>query len=101
MRAVLGRAIAPATAALKNMQDAADHPTVVRPFLAAHVGRKQRLDPLPLIVAQPEQIPRIFSAPLTAENQQPILTATDLLGFNPRASSLKYESKGIPKGWEV
>jgi hypothetical protein len=56
MGAVLGRAVAPATAALKNMQDAADHPTVVGPFLAAHIGRKQRLDPLPLIVAQPEQI---------------------------------------------
>jgi hypothetical protein len=38
------------------MQDAADHPTVVRPFLAAHISRKQRLDPLPLIVAQPEQV---------------------------------------------
>lgn len=56
MGAVLGRAIAPATAALKNMQNAADHPTVVRPFLAAHISRKQRLDPLPLIVAQPEQV---------------------------------------------
>src|SRR4029453_4295301 len=27
---------------------------------------------------------RIFSAPLTAENQQPILAATLLLGFSPR-----------------
>jgi hypothetical protein len=38
------------------MQDAADHPPVINPILAAHVRRKQRLNPPPLIVAQPEQI---------------------------------------------
>jgi hypothetical protein len=36
------------------MQDAADHPPIVRPFLAAHVGWQMRLDLLPLIVVKPE-----------------------------------------------
>jgi hypothetical protein len=36
------------------MQDAADHPPIVRPLLAAHVGRQMRLDLLPLMVVEPE-----------------------------------------------
>jgi len=38
------------------MQDAADHPPIVGPFLAAHIGRQMRLDLLPLIVIKPEQV---------------------------------------------
>jgi len=36
------------------MQDAADHTPIVCPFLAADVGRKMRLDLLPLMVVEPE-----------------------------------------------
>jgi hypothetical protein len=36
------------------MQDAADDAAVIGPFLAPHVCRKQRRDPLPLIVTQPK-----------------------------------------------
>jgi hypothetical protein len=36
------------------MQDAADHPAIIHPLLATHVTWKQRRDPLPLIIAQPE-----------------------------------------------
>jgi hypothetical protein len=36
------------------MQDAADHPPIVRPFLAAHVARQMQLDLLPLMVIEPE-----------------------------------------------
>jgi hypothetical protein len=36
------------------MQNAADHPPIVRPFLATHVGRQMRLDLLPLMVVEPE-----------------------------------------------
>src|SRR6267154_442561 len=54
VRTVLRRAILPPTAAPQHMQDAADHPPIVRPFLAAHVGRQMRLDLLPLMVVKPE-----------------------------------------------
>ena len=83
MGSVLGMAFAPATDALKNMQDAADHPTVVRQFLAAHISRKQRLDRLPLIVAEPEQVAPHLLCSLDRRESATILTATDLLGFNP------------------
>jgi hypothetical protein len=33
------------------MQDAADHPSVVDALFAAHVARKMRLDPSPLLIA--------------------------------------------------
>jgi hypothetical protein len=36
------------------MQDAADHPPIIRPLLAPHVGRKVRLNPLPLLVVEPQ-----------------------------------------------
>src|SRR6185369_6641365 len=37
---------------------------------------------------------RIFSAPLTAENQQPILQATDLLGFSTLVTGPRYFDAG-------
>src|SRR5712664_2578501 len=45
-RTVLGWTIAPSTAALQYMQDAADHPAIIHPLLATHVTWKQRRDPL-------------------------------------------------------
>jgi hypothetical protein len=36
------------------MQDAADHPPIIRSFLAPYVARQVRLDLLPLIVIKPE-----------------------------------------------
>jgi hypothetical protein len=57
MRAVFGRAIAPAAAALEHMDDAADDTAVVHPLDAAHIRRQTRFDPLPLFIVQPKQIP--------------------------------------------
>ena len=54
VRTVLRRAILPPTAAPQHMQDAADHPPIVRPFLAAYVGRQVRFDLLPLMVVEPQ-----------------------------------------------
>jgi hypothetical protein len=36
------------------MHDAADDPTIIRPFLTADIGRQVRFDPLPLVVVEPE-----------------------------------------------
>src|SRR2546423_1036976 len=55
-RAVLGRAILPAAAALKHMDDPADHAPVVLPLDTAHVGRQVRFNPTPLLIAQPKQV---------------------------------------------
>jgi len=57
MRTVLGWAIAPATAALENMHNTADDAAIVNPFHTANIGRQMRLNPSPLLVAQPKQIP--------------------------------------------
>jgi hypothetical protein len=38
------------------VQDAADHPAVVDPLLAAHVRRQMWLDLPPLLIAQPKQV---------------------------------------------
>jgi hypothetical protein len=38
------------------MKDAADHPAVIHPILAAYIRRQIGLDLAPLIVTQPKQI---------------------------------------------
>src|SRR5208283_4495575 len=57
MRAIFGRAIAPAAAALKHVHDAADDAAIVYPLDAPHVSRQVTLHPHPLLIAQPKQIP--------------------------------------------
>src|SRR4051794_9885498 len=56
-RTVLGRAIAPATAALEYMHDTADDPAIVGSLHTAHIRRLVRFDPLPLLITEPKQIP--------------------------------------------
>ena len=63
MRAILGRAIAPATAAFQHMHDAADDAAVVHPLDAPYIRRQMRFDPFPLLVAQPKQILRTIPIP--------------------------------------
>jgi len=36
------------------MQDAADDPPIIRPFLTSDIGWEVRFDPLPLVVVEPE-----------------------------------------------
>src|SRR5262249_39227273 len=45
-RTILRRAIAPATAALQYMHNAADDPTIVRPLDAPNIRRQARFDPV-------------------------------------------------------
>jgi hypothetical protein len=39
------------------MYDPADHTPIVNPLDAPHIRRQMRLNPSPLLVAQPKQIP--------------------------------------------
>jgi len=34
------------------MNDAADHPPIIHPHLAAHIARQMRLDPFPFAITQ-------------------------------------------------
>jgi hypothetical protein len=61
--AILGRAIAPAAAALQYMYDATDDPAIVRPLNTPHIRRQVRFDPLPLLIAEPKQIPSHLDPP--------------------------------------
>jgi hypothetical protein len=63
-RTVLGRAIAPATAALQYMYDAADDPPIVHPLDTPYIRRQVRFDPLPLLIAEPKQVPAHGPIPL-------------------------------------
>ena len=53
-RTIVGRAIAPATAAFQYMHDAADDAPLISSFDTAHIRRQVRFDPLPLLITQPK-----------------------------------------------
>jgi hypothetical protein len=95
--AIFWRAVLPAADALQHMQDSADRPPIIRPFLArTSVGRCSSIRGHSASLSQYKFV-RIFSAPLTAENQQPILQAIDLLSFHPRLKRLSYTQ--IKRRW--
>ena len=52
---ILGRAIAPASAALEHMNDAADDPPIIISFGSGQVCRQVRRNACPLLVIQPKQ----------------------------------------------
>src|SRR5450755_4414410 len=57
------RAIAPAATALEHMHDTADDAPVVHSLDATHIRRQLRLNPRPLLITQPEQLPAHQSFP--------------------------------------
>jgi hypothetical protein len=82
-RTILRRAIAPATAALQYMHDAADDSAIVRPLDAPDIRRQVRFDPLPLLIAQPKQVPAHDPNPLPKTNQDRIVRAQKLMSSDP------------------
>jgi hypothetical protein len=108
-RSILGRAIAPATAAFQNMHDAADDAAVVRPLDAPYIRRQMRFDPSPLLVAQPKQVPAHNPDPLPTTNQDRIVRAKKLMSSDPsraigvrpitiaRTTRGKYQTIAVPE----
>src|SRR5437899_7144014 len=84
-RTILGRAIAPATAALEHMHDAADDATIVHPIDTPDIPRQVRFDPLPLLIAQPKQVPAHDPNPLPKTNQDRIVRAEKLMSSDPNS----------------
>jgi hypothetical protein len=82
-RTILRRAIAPTTAALQYMHDAADDSAIVRPLDAPDIRRQVRFDPLPLLIAQPKQVIAHDPNPLPKTNQDRIVRAEKLMSSDP------------------
>jgi len=53
-RTIFGRAIAPAAATFQHMNDAANDAAIIRALDTTDIRRQMRLDPPPLLVAQPK-----------------------------------------------
>jgi hypothetical protein len=70
------------------MHDAADDPPIIGSLDAADIGRQMRLDPRPLLVAQPKQVLAHDPDPLqrisTGWNQDCLTAASQLMSSNPR-----------------
>jgi hypothetical protein len=86
-RTVLERAIAPAATAFQHMDDAADDTPVIRSLDTSHISRQMRLDPLPLLIAQPEKVlahdPNPPNRIRYLWNQDYLASAAKLMGFDP------------------
>ena len=82
-RTILGRAIAPPAAALEHVHDTADHAAIVFPLHPTHICRQVRLDPAPLLLAQPKQVLAHDPDPLQKTNQDRIVTTQELMSFDP------------------
>ena len=89
-RTILRRAIAPTTAALQYMHDAADDSAIVRPLDAPDIRRQVRFDPLPLLIAQPKQVVAHDPNPLPKTNQDRIVRAEKLMSSDPSHVNLKF-----------
>ena len=77
------RAIAPATATFQHVHDAADDAAIVRPLDAPYVRRQVRFDPIPLLIAQPKQVPAHDPDPLPKTNQDRIVRPEKLMSSDP------------------
>src|SRR3954469_17385271 len=85
-RTVLGRAIAPATAALEYMHDTADDAAVVGSLHTPHIRRQVRFDPLPLLITEPKQIPAHGQIPqrrITSYGIRIVLARQQINEFSP------------------
>ena len=75
----------------QHLHDAADGAAVVHPLDAADIRRQERLDPLPLLVAQPKQIPAHNFKSFPPKNHYLIVSEKGLMSSDPsnymRASS--------------
>jgi len=91
-RTIFGRAITPATAAFQHMHNAADDAAIIRPFDAPYIRRQMRFYPLPLLIAQPKQVPAHGPTPRKTNhalwNQDCLGCAADLMSSDP-SSGLK------------
>src|SRR5437016_7912574 len=87
---ITGRAIAPAQAALHHVHDAANDAAIVHPLDAPDIRRQVRFDPLPLLIAQPKQVPAHDPNPLPKTNQDRIVRAEKLMSSDPSSDTTSF-----------
>jgi hypothetical protein len=65
------------------MHDPADDAAIVNPLDATNIGRQMQLDPGPLFVVQPKQIPAHDPDPFPKTNQDRIVSRQKLMSSDP------------------
>jgi hypothetical protein len=65
------------------VHNAADDAAIVHPLDAPYIRRQLRFDPIPLLIAQPKQIPAHDPDPLPKTNQDRIVTPEKLMSSDP------------------
>jgi hypothetical protein len=75
--------------ALLHVHDAANDAAIIHPLDAPDIRRQVRFDPLPLLIAQPKQVPAHDPNPLPKTNQDRIVGAEKLMSSNPSSILLR------------
>jgi len=65
------------------VNDPADDAAVVHPLNATDIHRQVRLNPLPLLIAEPKQILAHDPDPFSKTNQDRIVSAEELMSSDP------------------
>jgi len=65
------------------VHDAADNAAIVHPLDTPNIRRQARFDPLPLLIAQPKQVPAHDPNPLPKTNQDRMVRAQKINEFCP------------------
>ena len=83
VRAIFGRAIAPAAAAFQDMHDAADDAPIILPLDATHVRRQVNFNPFPLLVAEPKKIASHDPDPIQKNESGSYCQSAKLMSSDP------------------
>ena len=91
-RTIFGWTIAPAATAFQHMHNAADNAPIVHSLDTSHIRWQMGLDALPLLIAQPKQIPPHDPDPpkriSSVWNQDCFATAPKLMSSHPNSYAI-------------
>jgi hypothetical protein len=79
------------------VHDAADDTAIVHSLDASHIRRQARFDPLPLLIAQPKQVPAHDPNPLPKTNQDRIVSPKKLMSSDPSRLRLLEPAERLPR----
>jgi len=83
--------IGPAAPTLEHVHDATDNPAIIHSLLATNIRRQMQLDPFPLLLVQPEQIPAHGPESLAKTKQYRIVRTEGFLSSDPTKGTFRLQ----------
>lgn len=97
-RSILGRAIALAATGFQDMNDAADHTSIIGSLDTTNIRRQMRFNPFPLLVAQPKWILAHDPAPFQKRIRIVLSAQRNLMSSDLSPSSVRCDGGSMSWG---